>query len=175
MKHLALATLPLLLAACGGEAPVPDDNPMEEAAHSDPLAIPVTLPPQVADFPALSSRTCIDVVRFYGEALAAGQFAGAALAWADPVIDGERLRSLLAGYERPSFTWGQPGEEGAAGSLYCTVPGTLTDAADGAKPPVTGEIVLRRVNDVDGATPEQLRWTIRSSTFVEPLERSARS
>jgi len=28
--------------------------------------------------------------------------------------------------------------------------------------------------NVPGATPEQLRWTLRSSTFVEPLERSGR-
>lgn len=180
MARFALLPIILLLAACGGEAPIPaptgtGDLNVQEAAHVDPLATPNPLPPQVADFPALGSRTCIDVVRFYGEALAAGQWEQAALAWADPVIDGERLRSLFEGYRRPVIAWGQPSEEGAAGSLYCTVPGTLTDAADGGKAPVTGEIVLRRVNDVDGATAEQLRWTIRSSTFVEPLERSSRS
>ena len=40
------------------------------------------------------------------------------------------------------------------------------------KSPVDGTLLLRRVNDVPGATPDQLRWTLRASTFVERLERS---
>ena len=49
--------------------------------------------------------------------------------------------------------------EGAAGSLYYSGPITIT-ANDTSGRPVRyeGEAVLRRVNDVDGATPEQLRW-----------------
>ena len=49
--------------------------------------------------------------------------------------------------------------EGAAGSIYYTSPITIT-ANDKAGRPVRieGESVLRRVNDVDGATPAQLRW-----------------
>lgn len=49
----------------------------------------------------------------------------------------------------------EPGqEEGAAGSLYYTTTVTLTNGQRRWSAPVT----LRRVNDVDGATPEQLRW-----------------
>ena len=49
--------------------------------------------------------------------------------------------------------------EGAAGSIYYTSPVTIT-AIDNAGRPVRieGESVLRRVNDVDGATAAQLRW-----------------
>ena len=49
--------------------------------------------------------------------------------------------------------------EGAAGSIYYASPITIT-ANDKAGRPVRieGESVLRRVNDVDGATPAQLRW-----------------
>ncbi|WP_052208548.1 hypothetical protein [Croceibacterium mercuriale] len=169
-----------LLAACGGEAPAP--QPTGSAAPQtlrdtleDPLATPAALPPQVAEFPALSSRTCMDVVRFYGDALAAGEWEQAALAWADPVIDGARLQSVFGSYQQPAFTWGDPVEEGAAGSLYCTVEGTLTDAATPGTAPVSGTLELKRVNDVDGATPTQLRWTVRSSSFIEPTERSGPS
>ena len=49
-----------------------------------------------------------------------------------------------------------------------------TDAQDPARPALEGTLLLKRVNDVPGATPDQLRWTLRSSTFVEPLERSDR-
>lgn len=57
---------------------------------------------------------------------------------------------------------GAPGAvEGAAGSLYVAVPvvlyGRLTD---GRAYRASGEVRLRRVNDVPGATAEQLRWRI---------------
>jgi hypothetical protein len=51
--------------------------------------------------------------------------------------------------------------EGAAGSSYYTAPATITGTrADGGKATLKGEVVLRRVNDVPGATPEQLAWHI---------------
>ncbi|UUR07556.1 hypothetical protein [Sphingomonas glaciei] len=49
--------------------------------------------------------------------------------------------------------------EGAAGSLYYTAPITITSTdKDGRPVRIEGEAVLRRVNDVDSATPAQLRW-----------------
>jgi hypothetical protein len=53
--------------------------------------------------------------------------------------------------------------EGGAGSLYYTAPVRISDGARR----LAGEIVIRRVNDVDGATAEQLRWHIESTT-IEP-------
>jgi hypothetical protein len=51
--------------------------------------------------------------------------------------------------------------EGAAGSIYYTVPTTITGTGPGGRRQVLkGEVVLRRVNDVDGATPAQLKWHI---------------
>lgn len=47
--------------------------------------------------------------------------------------------------------------EGAAGTLYYTAPTTIT-GSNGQT--LTGNIVLNRVNDVPGATPEQLRWRV---------------
>jgi hypothetical protein len=122
----------------------------------------------------LDSRDCRTVAQAYTEAIARDDFAFAARVWNDPVVDDARLKALFAGYAVPQIEIAKVREEGAAGSLYCTVTGTLTDVADPNKPSQRGEIVLRRVNDVPGATPEQLRWTIRSSTFVEKLERSAK-
>ena len=49
--------------------------------------------------------------------------------------------------------------EGAAGSLYYTSPITITANDNNGRPVrIEGKSVLRRVNDVDGATPAQLRW-----------------
>jgi hypothetical protein len=175
---LLLKALPmLLLFACSGE---PGEEPAAEPGGSsslrpaDPLATPAPLPPQVADYPALESPECREVAQFYLAAVEQRDFAPAALVWNDPVIDAARLEALFADYGRPLVTIGEVTEEGAAGSLYCTVTGVLTDAADPAKPASEGMLELRRVNNVPGATPDQLRWTIRRSTFVESMERSAR-
>ena len=157
----------LLLAGCGaGEEPAPE--PSEAGATLTPGPVP----PQVADLPALASKDCREVVEFYLEALGGREWAKAALIWGDPAIDAARLERVFGGYKVLQLAWAEPSVEGAAGSSYCTVDGKLTDAQDPAKEPVDGTLQLKRVNDVPGATPEQLRWTLRSSTFVEPLERS---
>lgn len=53
--------------------------------------------------------------------------------------------------------------EGAAGSSYYTSDATITAAdSDGRPIRYEGPIVLRRVNDVPGASAEQLRWHIES-------------
>ena len=53
--------------------------------------------------------------------------------------------------------------EGAAGSSYYTSQATITaDDENGRPVRYEGPIVLRRVNDVPGASAEQLRWHIDS-------------
>lgn len=171
---LALAAA-LLASACDGAR---EDTAPAPAAETPalPPALPTDakLPPQAGDFPALESRDCAEVAQFYVEALEAREFERAALVWDDPVIDGARLAALFDGYAAPRIEVGEPTVEGAAGSSYCTITGNLADGADPAKAPIAGELQLRRVNDVPGATPDQLRWTLRSSSFVEPMERSSR-
>ncbi len=54
---------------------------------------------------------------------------------------------------------GEGAVEGGAGSLYYEVPVTVTgEGEDGTRQKLTGSVTARRVNDVDGASPEQLRW-----------------
>jgi len=56
--------------------------------------------------------------------------------------------------------------EGAAGSLYYTAPLAIT-ASDSEGRPVRmeGSAMVRRANDVDGATPAQLRWHFQTLTL----------
>ena len=50
-------------------------------------------------------------------------------------------------------------QDGGAGSSYYTAPITITATdRDGRPVRIEGEAVVRRVNDVDGATEAQLRW-----------------
>jgi hypothetical protein len=163
-----LAALVLLLGCSAGE----DAARAPGESATAPAPAPAAPTPKVADFPALASKDCAAVVTFYLEALGGREWATAALVWNDPAIDGARLQAVYGGYRELQLAWNDPLVEGAAGSSYCTVSGTLTDAQDAAKAPIEGTLLLRRVNDVPGATPDQLRWTLRSSTFVERLERS---
>ncbi len=56
--------------------------------------------------------------------------------------------------------------EGAAGSLYYTAPVAVAGVqADGRPVRLEGEAVLRRVNDVDGASAAQLRWHFETLTL----------
>jgi hypothetical protein len=183
MRTVALLGL-AALAGCGSPSPAPTPQTRESegavvaspapAASATPLAPPVLTPiPQpTRDVAVLDSRDCRTVAQAYIDALARGDFAFAARVWDDPVIDDARLKAMFDGYKQPSIAIAGIEQEGAAGSLYCTVTGALTDAGDAAKLRQKGEIVLKRVNDVPGATPAQLRWTIRSSTFVENMRRT---
>ena len=181
MRRAALLAL-AALAACGSPKPAaaPEPTPSAtsepSAAASPAAAVPAPslapLPAPAQDLAVLDSRDCPTIVQAYVDALARNDFALAARVWNDPVIDGARLKALFTGYRQPAIAFTGSEQEGAAGSSYCTVRGTLTDAANPAKPAQKGEIVLKRVNDVPGATPAQLRWTIRSSTFVEQMQRT---
>jgi membrane-bound inhibitor of C-type lysozyme len=68
----------------------------------------------------------------------------------------------LAPYASYHAQVGGPGQvEGAAGSLYVDVPVVIYGRlADGAEFHRKGNVTLRRVNDVPGATAEQLKWRI---------------
>lgn len=63
--------------------------------------------------------------------------------------------------QQPDLEIGEGQQEGAAGSLYYAVPVTIVDGTRR----IPGEVVLKRVNDVEGASPEQLRWHIDSTTL----------
>ncbi len=67
--------------------------------------------------------------------------------------------ALFADLDRPTVAVPTGTIEGAAGSSYYTAPITVTGTGrDGRPVRLEGEAVLRRVNDVDGANPAQLRW-----------------
>ena len=69
-------------------------------------------------------------------------------------------RSIVVGF-------GEGRVEGGAGSLYYEVPVEFTGVrADGTPVKRSGTIVVRRVNDVPGATPEQLHWHIERTTLA---------
>lgn len=74
--------------------------------------------------------------------------------------------ALFADLDRPTVAVPEGRTEGAAGSSYYTAPVTVTGSdKDGRPVRIEGKAVLRRVNDVEGATPEQLRWHFETLTL----------
>ena len=57
--------------------------------------------------------------------------------------------------------------ERAAGTSYYTAPATITaEGKDRTETVFAGDVVLSRVNDVPGAAPADLRWSIRSADLA---------
>lgn len=117
---------------------------------------------------SVPSATPAQVIRRYYAAIDRRQYGTAYRCWSDNGrASGKSLHAFAAGFARTRSTRvsvGRPGPvEGAAGSLYVTVP-VRVDARQtgGARRHFAGSYTLRRVNDVPGATPEQLQWRIAS-------------
>ena len=161
------ATIPaLLLAACGTQRQPPADDPSASpetgSARITPADAPMAAP--VLDLDALHERRDPErVLRFYAAALKVRDWDAAARAWGEGSgITPDRLAASYDKPEAPTLTFGKGEQDGAAGSLYYEVPAVL---AFGAEDQRQGRLILRRVNDVDGAQPRQLRWHIEKSSI----------
>lgn len=140
------------------QAPAPSISPA-------PTAIALT----TLDPNLLESRDCKTVLSFYADALHAGLYEEAARVWGkDWGVSAATLQKRYSAEQPVSYELGELSVEGGAGSLYCEVAAVLKT---NGKQPRTGKITLRRVNDVPGATADQLRWHITDSTFAEPDDR----
>lgn len=115
-----------------------------------------------------SKEAAAAVVKRYYAALDARDYGTAWLQWGMAGPPGQPLATFGAGFAHTRSTRVTIGalapSEGAAGSIYQPVP-VVVDATrdDGTHQRFTGEYIVRRVNGVDGATPNQLRWHIASA------------
>lgn len=159
----------LALAGCGRGGADPDaanattaaaQAAATEAAAPAAAATPTAIPPS-------ESRDPKQVLVAWAKAMSLNDWDSAWLYWGEQGtasgLTREQFRAKWGKLKDPQFDI-YPGQgEGAAGSSYYTAPLVLIDG----KRRVKGEIVLRRVNDVRGATAEQLRWHIEKLT-IEP-------
>lgn len=112
-----------------------------------------------------SMAAAVAVVQRYYSALNARDYGTAWAQWGEggpPNQTLDRFQAGFAGTRSTRVTIGklEPGD-GGAGSIYQTVPVTVdAQLQDGSRQRFTGDYIVRRVNDVDGATPAQLRWHI---------------
>ena len=108
------------------------------------------------------------VIRYY-DAIAHGRYRAAWLCWdRGGAASRQSYTAFVRGFARTATVRVRAGAPidgaGAAGSGLTTVPGTVTARLkDGTAQRFSGSYVLRRVNDVPGATAAQLRWHIDSA------------
>ncbi len=119
---------------------------------------------------AKSDAAAAAVVRRYYAALNAHDYSTAWQQWGPDGRPGQRFTDFQKGFAETRatrVTIGRMGpSEGAAGSIYATIPVTVdAQLDDGKQQRFTGQYVVRRVNDVPGASADQLRWHIDSATL----------
>jgi hypothetical protein len=165
------------LAACGRQpSPPPAANNTEPASGSE--SVPAT-PPAVTESEPTAAlpreslpepRGPIDpksaegagqVVQHYGALIEQGRWTESWRLWSDR----DAARAFDRNWRDDSevhMEIGKPGDsEGAAGSVYVTVPATFYGKHKGGGDfSRDADVILRRVNDVPGSTEEQRRWHI---------------
>lgn len=175
MRRAAIAIAVAALAACSRPAPEqPDASALASSAaeaaaaasaEAMPSANPAGSPAAPPELPS-ESRDPAKVVVAWAKTMSLKRWGSAHLYWGDyGARSGLTLAQFAAKWGKlanPEFELHAGDTEGGAGSLYYTAPIVLIDG----KRHVAGEIVLRRVNDVDGASAEQLRWHIESLTIT---------
>ena len=151
MKCAATLVALTVLAGCDSKAPQPEAT--KSAARSAALAPSASLVPSevlIGWAKAVSLRDWGSARAYWGDKGAASGLSEQAFAQAWDVV------------KNPDVSIGVGQLEGAAGSSFYSAPVIIADG----KRRISGYVVLRRVNDVPGATPEQLRWHIESSTLA---------
>ncbi|MEH3106417.1 MAG: hypothetical protein PGN09_03785 [Sphingomonas fennica] len=118
-----------------------------------------------------SAEAAVAVVRLYYAAIDAGDFATAWAQWGPGGQPGRDYAAFVAGFATTrSATVAVTGaveSDAGAGSIYATVPVAIKAIeTDGRRRLYSGSYVLRRVNDVDGASAAQRRWHIASARLV---------
>lgn len=161
-RTLAVTALPaaaMSLTACGQPAEQEAAaSPSNTPSPSSTAVLPRAVPPSI-------SRDPQEVLLSWAKAVSLKDWPTAYGYWGDfGAKSGLTLDQFVAAWgklQAPDLEIGQGQQEGAAGSSFYTVPVTIVDGSRR----IPGEVVLRRVNDVDGATAEQLRWHIESTTL----------
>ncbi len=118
-----------------------------------------------------SQEAAVAVVTRYYSALNARDYDTAWQQWGESGPPNQTRAAFEAGFARTRSTHVTIGKleepEGGAGSIYQTVPVVIDSTLeDGTHQRFTGEYIVRRVNDVDGATAAQLRWHLSTAKLT---------
>ena len=164
-----LAGLGVALALAGCQA---RERAASPGAATDSTAVG-SVTPSPAPLDSTGGEGAIDVLRRYYLAIDGRDYRRAYALWAqDGAASGQAYNAFAAGFAQTAHTrvefTGPVTLGGAAGTTYATVPVRVgATTTEGAAQHFAGTYTLRRVNDVPGATAEQLRWRI-ALAHLEP-------
>lgn len=169
---------PAAPAAPGPAAPSPTAPalaqprpPLQPVAPPAPPAPPPRPAPPVAPLTtqeAQGEKGARAVLDTWARALESRQFGRAWEQFRDPPADRNAYAAWWQRYRTIHAELGDGSAEGAAGSTYYTVPVTLSgETAQGEPYRLEGTVVLRRVNDVPGASAAQRRWRIETADLKD--------
>ncbi len=166
MKRSAtIMAMMLGLGACGESG---EQAPREERSGPAPIdaLVPAPSPHELlpepnGPIPPASVEAAGQVVQSYGALIEQKRWAEANALWGSPAA-AAKFQSGFAKAAEVHITIGNLSEpEGAAGSIYVTMPVIFYgDGVDGQPFRISTEVVLRRANDVPGSTEAQRRWHI---------------
>ena len=169
MKLYGILLVALILAACGQSQPNQDENfslliPNEaNPSVSPPAPHPPepSLPEPKGEIDPKSVEAAGQVVQHYGALIEQGRWTDSWKLWSSS----DAARQFDRNWRDDSevhMEVGKPGDaEGAAGSIYTTVPVVFYGKTKaGVSFRRAADVILRRVNDVPGSTEEQRRWHI---------------
>ena len=167
-------TASLLIGGCGRptkqEQPTPPEPPVNNLSSTAPK--PARTP--VAKYnpsPSLSepngpidpksAEAAGQVVQSFGALTEQNRWSEANMLWGD-LAAAAKFHASLADVDDLHLEIGNPGDpEGAAGSVYVTVPVIFYgDLKNGQEFRRSADVILRRVNDIPGSTEAQRRWHI---------------
>ena len=150
----------------GGAMPAPVAS--SEPVQATPQAEAPVLPTPAAD---KQPAAAVAVLQAYCDAIAHKDYRTAYNQWSDSGrasgLTYAQFVDAYRNYDAFDCSFSAPlDEEGAAGSIYLTVPAVITGTlAKGGGFTLRGPFTMRRVNDVDGSTAEQRRWHIAESAL----------
>lgn len=144
-------------------------EPVAQASGAEPAPEPTATSAPDLDFDALQDREDPErLLRYYTAAVRAGDWDDAAKAWSsDAQVSAATLRQQYGAGTPPNLVIGKGDTESAAGTEFYQAP-ILVDYPAETDTDRRGTIVLRRADDVPGASEEQLNWRIERSTVLEP-------
>jgi hypothetical protein len=170
----AIAMGMLLLAGCNQQSPQKSESNLAQPVTPPPSEVPPAIPPPAtgpdAKTPLAEPKGAIDpksveaagqVVQHYGALIEQRRMKEAQALWGSSE-SASAFELQLKRYPEAHLEIGKPGDtEGAAGSIYATMPvvfyGRDQNGTDFRR---AADVILRRVNDVPGSTEAQRRWHI---------------
>jgi len=168
--HLyAAAPLAVALSCCG-----PQRQPPQPVNNSESPVLPApSTPPAIANQAAptppkpaptvdpKSTQAAVEMVQGLADLLNRHNFDEAYMLLGPTAPARAEFDEDFSRYSDLKVTLGAAGgQEGAAGSIYLSVPLTVSGVLNGDRTSRSATAIVRRVNDVPGSTEAQRRWHI---------------